>query len=211
MPLYTPHGLKIRLDEAGVLVAYRDVLQKDPEALKRALILTEQWEDLPEVLSILTLSVIVFFRSDLMMESWLSLMLIVLLINGIGQQIRSFCIFLFPAVMLVLIPWAKLKLQYLIPIAALSYSYFVLDVGVGYTAVLLVLFLAIKMIFSLPWMMLGLLYRVRLRMALHGTPTHQEDAFLDGIGFLLLLRLTLRSTGMIIRKQFHCFLVIILK
>lgn len=184
MSLYTPHGLKIRLNEEGVLVAYRDVLQKDPEALKRALILTEQWEDLPEVLSILTLGVIVFFRSDLMMESWLSFMLIVLLINGIGQQIRSFCIFLFPAVMLVLIPWAKLKLQYLIPIAALSYSYFVLDVGVGYTTVLLVLFLTIKMIFSLPWMMLGLLYRARLRMALYGTPTHPEDAFWMASGFV---------------------------
>lgn len=177
MPLYTPHGLKIRLDEAGVLAAYRDVLQKDSGALKRALILTEHWEDLPEVLSILTLGTIVFFQSMMITESWLLLLLVVLLINGIGQQIRSFCIFLLPAVMLILIPWKKLKLQYLVPIAALSYSYFLLDIGIGYTAVLLVLFLMVRIIFSMPWMMLGIFYRARLRMALGGKPTHQEDAF----------------------------------
>ena len=184
MPLYTPHGLKIRLDEAGVLAAYRDVLQKDSEALKRALILTEHWEDLPEVLSILTLGAIVFFQSKMITESWLLLLLVVFLINGIGQQIRSFCMFLLPAVMLILIPWAKLKLRYLVPIAALSYSYFVLDIGIGYTAVLLVLFLIVKIIFSLPWMMLGILYRARLRMALGGKPTHQEDAFWTASGLV---------------------------
>ncbi|MCY4362686.1 MAG: hypothetical protein OXE42_10955 [Gammaproteobacteria bacterium] len=179
MPLYTPHLLKIRLDEEGVLAAYRAVLQKDPGALERALLLTELWEDLPENLSIVTLGGIVFFQPDMMMESWLSLMLVVFVANGIAQQIRTFCIFLFPVVMPTLIPWAKLKLRYLVPVAALSYVYFVLDAGIEVTAILLVLFLTIKMIFSLPWMMLGHLYQVRarLRMALLGKPTHQEDAF----------------------------------
>ena len=180
MSLYTPHGLKIRLHQERVLTAYRDVLHKDPEALNRALILTERWEDLPEIVSIATLGGIVFFRSDMLVESWFSLTLVVFLINGIADHITSFCTFLFPVISrLILIPWAKLRLQYLVPIAALSYAYFALGVGIGHTAILLALFLAIFYIFSLPWMVLGLLYRGRLRKALLGLPTHQEDAFIE--------------------------------
>ena len=180
MSLYTPHGLKIRLHQERVLAVYRDVLYKDPEALNRALILTERWEDLPEIVSIAALGGIVFFRSDMLVESWFSLTLVVFLINGIADHITSFCTFLFPVISrLILIPWAKLRLQYLVPIAALSYAYFPLGVGIGHTAILLALFLAILYIFSLPWMVLGLLYRGRLRKALLGLPTHQEDAFIE--------------------------------
>ena len=112
-------------------------------------------------------------------ESWFSLTLVVFLINGIADHITSFCTFLLPAISrVILTPWAKLRLQYLVPIAALAYAYFVLGVGIGYTAILLALFLAIFYIFSLPWMVIGLLYRGRLRKALLGLPTHQEDAFI---------------------------------